>query len=169
MSCKKNKTVKKQLLAFTIALCLAFTVNAQNFTGHYVQQSKEMLDGIEYLNAIELEITITQTKDSIKIVRVTPDIDERTSTFTETLPVKGSAVIVTTRSKRKRTTSISFDNAKKTATIISTFSYAGNTGEIEYKNTEVWTLGDDGNISIVKTSDATETDDWTIKAVFKKI
>jgi hypothetical protein len=160
--------MKKQLLVLGLALAVAFTLKAQNFSGHFIQESKEMVDGKEYLNAIAQEITITQTKDSIKIVRVTPAGEEKTSTSSETLPVNGKQVIITTSSKRKRVSYISFDKDKGTATIISTYSYADKPEEIEFKNTEIWSLDPDGTLTITKTSDAAVTDDWTIKAVFKK-
>jgi hypothetical protein len=149
-------------------LSSAFAINAQNFSGHYTLQSKEMIDGKEYLNAIAQEITVTQTKDSIKIVRVTPAGGDQTTTSTETLPINGKQVITTTSSKRKKVVSVSFDKNKGVATIIGTFSYADKPEEIEFKNTEVWALDPDGTLTITKTSDAAVTDDWTIKAVFKK-
>ena len=46
-------------------------------------------------------------------------------------------------------------------------SFPDKPAEVEYKNTEVWTL-EDGNLLITKNSDATVTDDWTIKAVYTK-
>jgi hypothetical protein len=160
--------MKKQLLVLSVALIAGFAVKAQSFSGHYTIESKEMVDGKEYLNAIAQEITVTQTKDSIKIVRVTPAGEEKTTTSTETLPVNGKQMVTTTSSKRKRIVSVSFDKDKGTATIISTFSYADKPEEIEFKNTEVWALDPDGTLTITKTSDAAVTDDWTIKAVFKK-
>jgi hypothetical protein len=160
--------MKKQLLVLVVALTTAFALNAQNFSGHYIQQSKEMIDGKQYLNAIAQEITVTQTKDSIKIIRVTPAGGEKTTTSTETLPMNGKQLIITTSSKRNRVSSISFDKDKATATIVSTYSYADKPEEVEFKNTEVWSLDPDGTLTITKTSDATVTDDWTIKAVFKK-
>jgi hypothetical protein len=160
--------MKKQLLVLAVALSSAFAINAQNFSGHYTLQSKEMIDGKEYLNAIAQEITVTQTKDSIKIVRVTPAGGDQTTTSTETLPINGKQVITTTSSKRKKVVSVSFDKNKGVATIIGTFSYADKPEEIEFKNTEVWALDPDGTLTITKTSDAAVTDDWTIKAVFKK-
>jgi hypothetical protein len=160
--------MKKQLLVFAASVCIGFVVKAQNFSGHYTQESKEMVDGKEYLNAIAQELTITQTKDSIKIVRVTPAGNDQTTTSTETLPLNGKQIIVTTSSKRKRVSFITIDKEKSTATITSTYSYADKPDEIEFKNTEVWDLDADGTLTITKTSDATVTDDWTIKAVFKK-
>lgn len=167
-SINKNKTMKKQLLALTLSLFLAFVLNAQNLSGHYTLQSKEMLDGKEYVNAIAQDITVTQTKDSIKIVRITPAGGEKTTTSTETLPLNGKQVIITTSSKRKKVSSLSFDKTKNTATITTTFSYADKPEETEFKNTEVWSIANDGTLTITKTSDAAVTDDWTIKAIFKK-
>jgi hypothetical protein len=149
-------------------VCFGLAAKAQSFAGHYALHSKEMIDGKEYLNAIAQELTVTQTKDSIKIVRVTPAGGDKTTTATEILPVNGKQLITTTSSKRKRTSSISFDKDKGTAIITSTYSYADKPEEIEFKNTEIWALDPDGTLTVTKTSDASVTDDWTIKAVFKK-
>lgn len=160
--------MKQQLIGLAVAMALTGSATAQNFSGHYTIQSKEMLDGKEYLNAIAQEITVSQTKDSIKIVRITPAGEGNTTTSTESLPLNGKQITITTTSRRKKTSFISFDEAKKTATITSTFSYVDKPEEIEFKNTEVWSSAGDGSLTIVKTSDATVTDDWTIKAVFAK-
>jgi len=160
--------MKLQLIGLGITMALTLSATAQNFSGHYTIQSKEMLDGKEYLNAIAREITVSQTKDSIKIVRITPAGEGNTTTSTESLPLNGKQITIATTSRRKKTSFINFDEAKKTATITSTFSYADKPEEVEFKNTEVWSAADDGSLTIVKTSDATVTDDWTIKAVFAK-
>ena len=160
--------MKKQLLAFTVALTIGYALKAQNFAGHYAIESKEMIDGREYLNAIAKELTISQTKDSIKIVRVTPAGDDKTTTSTETLPLNGKEIVVITSSKRTRVSFIKLDKGNNTATLTSTYSYVEKPDEIEFKNTEIWNIGSDGFLTITKTSDATVTDDWTIKAVFKK-
>lgn len=160
--------MKKQLLVLLVALTTAFALKAQNFSGHYTQQSKEMINGKQYLNAIAQELTVTQTKDSIKIVRMTPAGGGNTTSSTETLPLNGGQIITTTSSKRKKVSSISFGKNKSTATVTTTFSYADQPEKIEFKNTELWDLDADGTLTITKTSDAALTDDWTIKAVFKR-
>jgi hypothetical protein len=160
--------MKKQTIALSIALCAASIINAQNFSGHYTLQSKEMVDGKEYLNAIAKEITIAQTKDSFKITRITPSSGDQTTTSTESFAWNGKSLVTTTSSKRKKTSTINFDKSTNTATITYVLSYAEKPDEVEYKNTEIWNFGADGTLTITKTSDATVTDDWTIKAVFKK-
>jgi|GEM_PF-4722561 len=158
----------KQGYILIAALILTTVLHTQNFSGHYTIQSKEMIDGKEYLNAIAQEITVTQTKDSIKIVRITPAGDDKTTTSTETLPLNGKEVITITSSKRRKTVFISFDKGKNMATISSVFSYPEKPDDVEFKNTEIWNIAEDGTLTITKTSDATVTDDWTIKAVYKK-
>ncbi|MEP7376006.1 MAG: hypothetical protein ABI675_21600 [Chitinophagaceae bacterium] len=108
-----------------------------------------MINGKEYLNAIAQELTITQTGDSIKIMRVTPAGNDQSTTSTETLPLNGKELITLTSSKRKKISSISFDKDKGIATIITTFSYADKPEEIEFKNTELWELNADGTLSIL--------------------
>lgn len=156
--------MKKKLLSLTLFLSVVFITNAQNFSGHYTIQSKEMVKGKEYLNAIPQEITVVQTKDSIKIIQVIPGGEAAT----ETLPVNGHEVITITAKKRKKTASILFDNLKGSAKITLTFSYPDRHNLIEYLFTELWTYNNDNTLTITKTSDATETDDWTLKANFKK-
>ena len=159
--------MKKFLFSIAFTLTIITVTQAQNFSGHYTIDSKEMIDGIEYLNAIAQEITVTQTKDSITITRVTPAGNDQTTTSTVALPLNGK-VMASNAGNRKRTAVISFDKAKNTATIISTYSYEGK-DDVQFKNTEIWELSADGTLTIIKTSDATETDDWTIKAIFKKV
>jgi hypothetical protein len=159
--------MKKGFLLLAVTLSVGITMNAQNISGHYTIQSKETVDGNTYLNAIAQEITVMQTKDSIKIMRVTPTGSDKTTT-TEVLPLNGKEIITKTPSGRQRIASISLNNAKNSAIITTILNYADKPGEIEFKNTEAWSIGSDGTLTIIKTSDATETDDWTIKAVFKK-
>jgi hypothetical protein len=82
--------------------------------------------------------------------------------------MNGKQVVITTSSNRQKTSSISLDKGKWKATLTTTYSYEEKPREIEFKNTEEWDLNPDGTLTITKTSDAAVTDDWTIKAVFKK-
>ena len=159
--------MKKQLLLLGILMSTGSLMQGQDFSGQYSIESKEMVDGQEYLNAIAQSITVKQTKDSISITRVTPAGGDNTTTSTITLPINGSH-FVRTSNNRKRDYVVKMDAAKKTMIITGTISFENKPEESEYTNTEIWTLGADGQLTILKTSDATLTDDWTIKAVFKK-
>lgn len=159
--------MKKQILLLGILMSTGSLMQGQDFSGQYSIESKEMVDGQEYLNAIAQSITVKQTKDSISITRVTPAGGDNTTTSTITLPINGSH-FVRTSNNRKRDYVVKMDAAKKTMIITGTISFENKPEEAEYTNTEIWTLGVDGQLTILKTSDATLTDDWTIKAVFKK-
>lgn len=161
--------MKKKIIAFTVALTITFAIKAQNFSGHYILQSKEIINGKEYFNAIANDIDVSQNNDSIRIVRITPTSRDQNTNSIESLPISGMQVVTTTSSQRKKVSFISFDKEKNTATIVSTFSYANKPEDVEFKNTEIWKMNTDGTLIITKISDATVTDDWTIKGVFRKI
>jgi hypothetical protein len=124
--------------------------------------------GKEYLNAIAKELVVTQTKDSLRITRFTSIGDGKTTLSDEVFSLNGKETISMTTTKRKRISSINFDKNKNLATITTILSYPDKYEEAQFKNTELWSISKDGTLTIVKTSDATQTDDWTIKALFKK-
>lgn len=159
--------MKKNIFFLGLMMTLTSVMHAQDFSGQYDIESKEMVDGKEYLNAIAQSITVKQTRDSISITRVTPAGGDNTTTSTITLPINGSQ-FVRTSNNRKRDYVVKMDAVKKTMIITGTISFENKPEEVEYTNTEIWTLGKDGGLTILKTSDATLTDDWTIKAVFTK-
>lgn len=161
--------MKKQLVIILISLAITYTSNAQNFSGTYVIQSKEMIDGKQYANAIAQEITVTQTKDSLKIIRITPTAEGKTTTSSESLALNGKKTVTVTTAKRTRTCTVSLDKTKNIATITSLLSFPDKPDEVQFKNTEVWNIVNDTVLTVTKTSDATVTDDWTLKAVFKKL
>lgn len=138
-----------------------------NFSGIWSEPELQIVDGIQYSNAMPKLIKINQTKDSIKLERTTISNDGDVI-ITETLPLNGNNVTrVTKTSKRTINTTATWSGDGTTLTIISIYSYAEKPAEVEYKNTEVWTLADN-QLVITKTSDATVTDDWTIKGSYKK-
>lgn len=159
--------MKKTFLFLGLMMGLTAVMQAQDFSGQYEIERKEMVDGKEYLNAIAQSITVVQTKDSIRITRVTPAGGDQTNTSTITLPIKGQHLIKTSN-ERKRDYVVKMDPAKQTMIITGIISFENKSEEAEYTNTEIWTLGKDGKLTILKTSDATLTDDWTIKAIFTK-
>lgn len=160
------------MIRISIGILLSFIANfgvkAQSISGHFVIQSKEIINGKEYLNAIAKEITVIHTKDSLMITRVIPAVDNQATTTTESIPLNGKAVVTTTTSNRKKTAALTFSKDSREVTIIYILSFANKPEEVEFRNTEVWTMNSDGTLTIVKTADATVTDDWTIKAVFSK-
>jgi hypothetical protein len=169
---EKNKTIKmkKYLLALLAIVLVANITKAQptNFSGTWTNPNLEMISGIQYANAVPKQITVTQTKDSIKLETVSAGNDGDV-TSTQTIALNGKQVTrVGKTSKRTIQTSATWSNNGKTLTFITTISYADKPKEAEYKNTEVWELTADGTLIITKTSDATVTDDWTIKAEYSK-
>jgi hypothetical protein len=163
----KIKKMTKKLIFLVFVILAVCPLKAQNFSGHYVIESKRMINGVEYLNAIAKDLIVTQNRDSLKITRLIPSEDGETTTATESLALNGKSIVSMTLSNRKKTATLSFDKVSRTATIVYVLSYMGKPEEIEFRNTEVWALNGDGTLTITKTSDATNTDDWTIKAVFK--
>ncbi|MEP7374560.1 MAG: hypothetical protein ABI675_14295 [Chitinophagaceae bacterium] len=157
---------KHLMISLAVALT-AITTQAQkaNFSGTWSEPELEMISGKQYSNAVPKEITVTQTKDSIKIERT--EIDD--SKITETIALNGKTTSRMGRtSKRTIRTTATLTNNGNTLTLVTIFSYADKPDEAEYKNTEVWELSADGMLIIEKTSDATVTDDWTIKAIYNK-
>jgi len=138
-----------------------------NFSGIWKEPQLEMINGIQYANAMPKQIDIVQTKDSIKITSLENAADAKSFTQSFALNGKVSSRIGKT-SKRTITTSATWSADKKTLTILTIYSYAEKPSEAEYTNTEVWTKSEDGQLVITKTSDAAVTDDWTIKATYSK-
>jgi hypothetical protein len=160
--------MKKQILAICI-IASAAIANAQkvNFSGSWKEPELEMIDGIQYANAVPKEIKVTQTKDSLKVISI--EIGENALPSTQTYALNGKTItIVGKKSGRTFTSTATWSSDGKILTIITTYSYANKPDAIEYKNTEVWSLPAAGELLITKTSDATETDDWTIKATYRK-
>lgn len=152
------------------AMLLALYTNAQqtNFSGSYSEPELEMIDGIQYSNAVPTKIKVSQTKDSIKLERTSVGTDGDV-TSTETISLNGKEVSrVGKTTKRTIRNSATWSKDGKTLTLVTIYSYAEKPDEAEYKNTEVWELSGDGRLIITKTSDATVTDDWTIKAIYNK-
>ena len=158
------KLFSTALFSFLVVQVIA----QQGINGTYVLQQKEMVSGTEYLNAIAKQITITKTKDSLIIERITPGGGGNDVASREALSLDGKNLVRTTSTNRRRTSLLTVDKAGKLLKLITIISYPEKPDEAEYKNTEEWAFGDDGTLTIVKTSDATATDDWTIRAVFKK-
>jgi hypothetical protein len=160
--------MKKQLV--TIALIVVATfAHAQkvNFSGNWKEPELEMIDGIQYANAVPKKITVTQTKDSIKVVSI--EVGDEAVPITQTFALNGKTIsMVGKKSGRTFTSTTTWGSDSKTLSIVTTYSYANKPDAVEYKNTEVWSITANGDLLITKTSDATETDDWTIKATYKK-
>lgn len=160
--------MKRVLMSVSILFATTVVVNAQtNFSGSWAEPQLEMISGKQYSNAVPKSIKVTQTKDSIKLEKVSAN-GEADITTVETVALNGKPITrVGKTSKRSIQMSATWSSDKKTLTIITIYSYPEKPTEAEYKNTEVWELND-GALVITKTSDATVTDDWTIKATYSK-
>lgn len=140
-----------------LAIVLLLTANItqaqqSNFSGSWFNPNLEMIPGIQYSNAVPKQIKVTQTKDSLKLERTSAGSDGDV-TVVETIPLNGKTVTrVGKTSKRTINNIATWSKDGKTLTIIS----------------EVWELSANGTLVITKTSDATVTDDWTIKAEYSK-
>ncbi|HLG41589.1 MAG TPA: hypothetical protein VI461_18050 [Chitinophagaceae bacterium] len=159
--------MKKYLTSFFVIGLLTGLANAQqtNFSGNWIEPELEMLAGIRYSNAVPKGITVTQTKDSIKIMSL--EVDD--NNFTQTIALNGeTALRIGKTSKRTIRTKANWSNNGRTLTIVTTYGYVDNPDKAEYTNIEVWNLSLDGNLVIEKTSDADVTDDWIIKATYSK-
>lgn len=158
----------KKITLSLVAVLLTTIVMAQtNFSGSWKEPQLEMIDGIQYANAMPKQIDVVQTKDSIKITSLENAEDAKPFTQTFALNGKTNSRIGKT-SKRTITTSATWSADKKTLTIVTIYSYAEKPAEAEYTNTEVWSKNEDGQLMITKKSDAAVTDDWTIKATYSK-
>jgi len=157
----------KRKLAFIIILFISGAAGAQtNFSGSWGEPQLEMISGIQYSNAVPNEVTVVQTKDSIRITRL--ENEENAKPYTITLALNGKAFsYIGANSKRTINFTANLSNNGNTLTITSTFSFPDKPGEVEYKNTEVWESSG-GALTITKVSDATLTDDWTIKAIYTR-
>lgn len=155
--------------ALAIVLSIGF-IQAQkpNFSGTWNNPELEIISGIQYSNAMPAKIVIVQTKDSIKLERTSVESDGNV-TNTETITLNGKQSIRISKSKRTIRTSATWNDRGTILTFFTTYSYADKPEEIEYKNTEKWELSPEGTLIIEKFSDASVTDDWTIKAIFKKV
>lgn len=160
----------KSIFAAAVFLITTNYMNAQsNFSGTWSDPDLKVIDGIQYSNAMPKQIKVTQTKDSIKLERTTVGNDGDI-TVAETFPLNGKKVIrITKTSKRTITTTAIWSNDGKKLTIVSTYSYSEKPADIEYKNTEAWSLSDEGSLTITKISDATVTDDWTIEGRYSRL
>ncbi|MEP7375709.1 MAG: hypothetical protein ABI675_20090 [Chitinophagaceae bacterium] len=163
--------MNKYPMSFLAILMATTILQAQqkiNFSGSWDQPELEMVSGIQYSNAVPSKISITQTKDSIKLERTSPGNDGDV-TITETIALNGRQTIrLGKTSKRTITTSATWSKEGQTLTLVTIYSYAGKPNEAEYTNTEVLELTPDGALLITKTSDAAVTDDWTIKGIYQK-
>jgi len=159
----------KTIIAITSSLLITNASNAQtNFSGTWSDPELEMISGIQYSNAVPKQIKVTQSKDSLKLESISAGNDgDVTNTTTIALNGKQSSRISKTSGRTIRTTA-TWNDRGTTLTILTLYSYANNPHKAEFTNTEVWELSDDGNLKIVKTSDADVTDDWTIKGIYKK-
>lgn len=163
-----KKKVMKKIMLSVFAVCISSLLFAQtNFSGSWKEPNLEMIDGIQYANAMPKQMDVVQTKDSIKITSF--ENAENATPFTQSFALKGKASSrVGKTSKRTITTSATWSADKKTLTFVTIYSYAEKPTEAEYTNTEVWALNENGQLIITKTSDAAVTDDWTIKATYSK-
>ena len=166
---QKKMQMKKNLLAIILLLTAGFTSAQQsNFSGNWDNPELEMISGKQYSNAMPKEIKVTQTKDSIKLEKVSVDGNGDITT-TETIALNGKkASRIGKTSKRTISSSGTWSKDGQKLTLLIIYSYAEKPGEVEYTNTEAWELSSDGRLTITKTSDAAVTDDWTIKAVYNK-
>jgi hypothetical protein len=157
----------KSRLAFIIALFISGVASAQtNFSGTWSEPQLEMISGIQYSNAVPTQMMVVQTKDSIKITKL--ENEDNATPYTMTLALNGKAVTYfATNSKRTINFTATLSNNGNTLTINTSFSFADTPTEVEYNNTEVWESSG-GTLTITKVSDATLTDDWTIKATYSR-
>src|SRR5687767_7388496 len=82
--------MKKNLLTIlAIVLTISFTHAQQtNFSGSYGEPELEMINGIQYSNAVATKIKVTQNKESIKLERTSAGTDGDV-TNTETIALNG--------------------------------------------------------------------------------
>jgi hypothetical protein len=156
----------KNYLVLIATVLITTIANAQtDFSGAWAEPRLEMMDGIQYSNAVPKLLTVIQTTDSIKIIRV--EVGAETG-FTQVLALDGKTVSgVGKSSKRTVQYTATWGPGKKILTIKTVYSYAGKPAEPEYSNTELWEMVA-GDLVITKISDAAVTDDWTIKAIYKR-
>jgi hypothetical protein len=158
--------MKKSILF--LALIAGYAINAQtNFSGTWGEPQLEMVSGKQYSNAVPKQIMVTQTNDSLIVTSLENTADATPITQRFSLNGKPSSRVGKT-SKRTIVSTANWSSDKKTLTIVTAYSFAEKPAETEYKNTEVWELNSEGSLFITKTSDATLTDDWTIKATYNK-
>jgi hypothetical protein len=157
----------KSGIIILIAFIISGRVGAQtNFSGSWSDPLLEMISGIQYSNAVPSQITVVQTKDSIKITRL--ENEENATPYTMTLALNGKTITYyATSSRRTINCTATLSNNGNTLTINTNFSFADKPAEVEYNNTEVWEVSA-GTLIITKVSDAKITDDWTIKAIYSR-
>ena len=116
------------------------------------------------------KIQVSQTSDSIKIVRTAPAINGGSPvSYTETLPFDGKEVqteVLPGISKKK--SSIKWSTDGTSFVITSTTDLKARGQNIEMSSTEIWSLSADGNIltSVAKTT-ASRGESQT-KAIYEK-
>jgi len=162
--------MKRTFLLLFVALGLSVFINAQDFSGNWVQQSKQHVSGPEYTNAIQKKMTINQRPDSILIISVNTGADGQDITGRQAICTNGKPFIISNKaSRRKYSISTAWSADKKTLTIITIFSMSDNENETDFTRVETWILSADGKqLNVDKKSIETRSETWEVKAMFTK-
>jgi len=171
-----STNTKKVNLTLLLFIATSLSTYAQDYKNPKLSVEKRVAD---LLKRMTLEEKVAQLQSfHMARPRLTNDMlnnktkmdrNDGDMTKTTTISLKGKPVTrISKTSKRTIKTTASWSNNGKILTIVTLYSYTDNPGKTEYTNTEVWELTAEGNLKIVKTSDADVTDDWSINATYRK-
>ena len=160
----------KQTFFLLMIVAASYSLTAQDFSGTWIQQSKEHISGPEYGNAIQNQMTVAQNKDSVIITTVSAGANGQNVNNRMAMAMNGKpTIIIGKASKRKFTSNVVLSADKKGMTITTVYSMPDNENETDFTRVETWTLSADGKqLNIDKKSMETRSETWEVKAVFVK-
>lgn len=128
-----------------------------NYSGTWVLKSKEHINGPEYQNALQEEMTVRQTKDSISTGKSSVALNGKPTTT------------ISKESNRKLVKSVGWSSDKKVATFTTAIYAEGNEKDVELTRVDSWTLSPDGKqLTVLRKSIETKSENWEVKGVYEK-
>jgi hypothetical protein len=139
-----------------------------DYSGTWLLKDQESVSGTLYSNGVPKQIKLTQAKDALTIESITANAQGQDVTTSESLAFTGKPFESTTASKRKKTSTLAWDKDGKTFMRTSDLSQTADTGKLEIKYTETWSLEDGKLILLKKAENFSNGEVWEAKAIYGK-
>lgn len=171
MLCSFNINCRKSsFFIFITLICItssSMRVNAQNpdFSGTWSLNREKTDFGELSENSTPLKVTVSQSKDSIRIERLSKNGQGETNIYIETLPFNGKVQENLIKSTKKFS---AVEWSGDGQSLIENANYSDSSAQMEYKGIETWLLSDNGTLLTISRVDEVAGSKYLKKMVYEK-
>jgi hypothetical protein len=161
----------KELMNSLCCLMISVSVVGQttNFSGKWKLKEQQSIIGNLYENGVSKKMIIIQGNNNIRIEKSTLGKDNTDVITHEVFSFDGRSFESVTASKRKKSSKIKLDRARKSFVVISSLKNAIDSSKEDMKIVDTWTLNSEGNLILVRKNENYLTGEvWESRSIYVK-